>query len=59
MTGAGEVQPQLPGSAWAWCETLLAALTADIRGDFAQGAEQRAAALAQAEANPGQLTAAG
>ncbi|QHQ15516.1 protein of avirulence locus ImpE [Pectobacterium parmentieri] len=51
----GEVEPQLPGCAWRWCETLLAALRADITGDYVRGAEWRAEALDQADANPGQL----
>lgn len=49
----GESQPQLPGSAWAWSETLLAALQAEVKGDEARGAALRQQALEQADANPG------
>lgn len=52
---SGDAQPQLPGSAWYWCESLLAALRADIAGEHARAATLRATALEQAEANPGQL----
>ncbi|WP_416412166.1 type VI secretion system accessory protein TagJ [Pantoea sp. App145] len=51
----GEAQPHLPGSAWMWCETLLAALQADIAGDVAHGTELRQQALENAAANPGSL----
>ena len=51
----GAMNPRLPGSAWAWSETLLAALQADIAGDHAQGAVLRNTALEQAEASPGQI----
>ncbi|MFT4270455.1 MAG: type VI secretion system accessory protein TagJ [Pantoea sp.] len=51
----GEAQPQLPGSAWPWCETLLAALQAEVAGDAARGAELRQQALDDAQANPGTL----
>lgn len=51
----GEAQPQLPGSAWHWCETLLAALRADSAGDHARATALRNAAREQAKANPGQL----
>ncbi|MDI6958844.1 MULTISPECIES: type VI secretion system accessory protein TagJ [unclassified Pantoea] len=51
----GESQPQLPGSAWAWSETLLAALQAEVKGDEARGADLRQQALEQADANPGTL----
>lgn len=51
----GEAEPQLPGSSWSWCETLLAALRADLAGEHAQATGMRMEALNQAEANPGSL----
>lgn len=51
----GEAQPQLPGSAWPWCATLLAALQAEAAGDIARGAGLRQQSLDDAEANPGTL----
>ncbi|MDH2068757.1 type VI secretion system accessory protein TagJ [Pantoea sp. GD03673] len=52
----GEAQPVLPGSAWHWCDTLLAAVKADIAGDVARGSALRADALDLAAANPGTAT---
>ncbi|TPE19184.1 protein of avirulence locus ImpE [Pantoea vagans] len=52
----GEAQPVLPGSAWHWCDTLLAALQAEAEGDAACGSALRAEALELAAANPGSAT---
>ncbi|MGG6175240.1 type VI secretion system accessory protein TagJ [Pantoea allii] len=52
----GDAEPQLPGSAWPWCEVLLAALKADIAGDKAAGTALRAQALESAEASAGTAT---
>ncbi|PXW22021.1 type VI secretion system accessory protein TagJ [Pantoea sp. JKS000250] len=52
----GETQPVLPGSAWHWCDTLLAALQAETAGDVARGSALRADALELAAANPGTAT---
>jgi len=52
----GEADPVLPGSAWHWCDTLLAALQADTAGDVARGTALRAEALDLADANPGTAT---
>lgn len=52
----GEADPVLPGSAWHWCDTLLAALQAETAGDVARGSALRAEALALAAANPGTAT---
>ena len=52
----GVVQPVLPGSAWHWCDTLLAALQAETAGDVARGSALRADALERAAANPGTAT---
>lgn len=51
----GQAEPQLPGSSWSWCETLLVALRADLVGEHAQATGMRMEALNQAEANPGSL----
>ncbi|AIR85802.1 type VI secretion system accessory protein TagJ [Pantoea rwandensis] len=51
----GESQPQLPGSAWEWSETLLAALQAEVKGDEARGTALRQQTLEQADVNPGTL----
>lgn len=52
----GEAGPVLPGSAWHWCDTLLAALQAEVAGDVARGSTLRAEALELAAANPGTAT---
>ncbi|AOE41001.1 protein of avirulence locus ImpE [Pantoea agglomerans] len=52
----GEAGPVLPGSAWHWCDTLLAALQAETAGDVARGSTLRAEALELAAANPGTAT---
>jgi len=52
----GEAQPVLPGSAWHWCDTLLAALQAETAGDATRGSALRADALELAAANPGTAT---
>lgn len=52
----GEAQPVLPGSAWHWCDTLLAALQAEAEGDAARGSALHAEALELAAANPGSAT---
>ena len=52
----GEADPVLPGSAWHWCDTLLAALQAETAGDVARGSALRAEALNLAAANPGTAT---
>jgi type VI secretion system protein ImpE len=52
----GEADPVLPGSAWHWCDTLLAALQAETAGDVARGSTLRAEALELAAANPGTAT---
>ncbi|MGJ0478740.1 type VI secretion system accessory protein TagJ [Pantoea agglomerans] len=52
----GEAQPVLPGSAWHWCDTLLAALQAETTGDTTRGNALRADALELAAANPGTAT---
>lgn len=53
----GEADPQLPGSAWPWCNLMLAALKADIAGDSVAGATLRAQALDSAEATAGRAVA--
>ena len=53
----GEADPQLPGSAWPWCNLMLAALKADIAGDSVAGATLRAQALDSAEASAGRAVA--
>lgn len=52
----GDAAPVLPGSAWTWCDTLLAALKADAAGEVALGQALRAEALDLAAANPGTIT---
>lgn len=52
----GDAAPVLPGSAWTWCDTLLAALKADAAGEVARGQALRAEALDLAAANPGTIT---
>ncbi|MDF2915701.1 MAG: protein of avirulence locus ImpE [Pantoea agglomerans] len=52
----GEAGPVLPGSAWHWCDTLLAALQAEVAGDVVRGSTLRAEALELAAANPGTAT---
>ncbi|MFV9667379.1 type VI secretion system accessory protein TagJ [Pantoea sp. KXB25] len=52
----GEAEPVLPGSAWAWCNTLLAALQADAAGEAARGQALRAGAFDLAAASPGTIT---
>lgn len=52
----GDAAPVLPGSAWTWCDTLLAALKADAAGEVARGQAVRAEALDLAAANPGTIT---
>ena len=52
----GEADPVLPGSAWHWCDTLLAALQAETAGDVARGSTLRAESLELAAANPGTAT---
>ncbi|MEN4567268.1 type VI secretion system accessory protein TagJ [Pantoea agglomerans] len=52
----GQADPVLPGSAWHWCDTLLAALQAETAGDVARGSTLRAEALELAAANPGTAT---
>ncbi|WP_455820022.1 type VI secretion system accessory protein TagJ [Pseudomonas cerasi] len=49
----GEAQPVLPGSAWHWCDTLLAALQTETAGAFQRGSALRAEALDLAAAIPG------
>jgi len=53
----GAADPQLPGSAWPWCNLMLAALKADIAGDSVAGATLRAQALDSAEASAGRAVA--
>ncbi|MRT09238.1 protein of avirulence locus ImpE [Pantoea agglomerans] len=52
----GEADPVLPGSAWHWCDTLLAALQAEVAGDVVRGSTLRAEAIELAAANPGTAT---
>lgn len=52
----GEADPVLPGSAWHWCDILLAALQAETAGDVGRGSALRAEALDLAAANPGSAT---
>ncbi|MFB6324842.1 type VI secretion system accessory protein TagJ [Pantoea deleyi] len=52
----GDAAPVLPGSAWTWCDTLLAALKADAAGEVARGQALRVEALDLAAANPGTIT---
>lgn len=52
----GDAEPVLPGSAWHWCDTLLAALKADAAGDITHGCALRAEALDLAAATSGTVT---
>lgn len=53
---AGEGRPRLPGEAYAWTESLFAALQAELRGDSERAEQLRNAALDAAALNPGSAT---